>query len=64
LGLQLEAERKPGNPEKWSPGFLFDQAQTCGDGSPCPPTSMQKALWDRLDATLERYSAQFPFTDP
>ena len=61
LGLQLEAERKPRNPENWIPSFSFDQAQTCGDG---PPNSMRKALWDRLNATLERYSAQSPFTDP
>ena len=60
LGLQLEVERKPGNTEKWIPSFSFDQAQTSGDA---PPNSMRKALWDRLDVKLERYSAQSPSTD-
>ncbi|KIX99992.1 uncharacterized protein Z520_04630 [Fonsecaea multimorphosa CBS 102226] len=71
LGTLLEAERKPGNPKEWTPSFSFDQTQTSGDDA--PPSSMQKALWDRLDAKLEKYSnallryravSQLPSVDP
>ncbi|KIW23686.1 uncharacterized protein PV07_11866 [Cladophialophora immunda] len=70
LGLHPELERKPANTEKWVPSFAFDQAQTSGDP---PPSPTLRALWDRLDAKLERYNnallhyravSQLPSVDP
>ncbi|KIW13081.1 hypothetical protein PV08_08268 [Exophiala spinifera] len=53
LGLQLEVERNPGSAERGIPNASLDPAQISGCAT---PNSMREALWDRLDAKLERYS--------
>ena len=57
LGLQFELNRKSGNIEKLFSPFSFHQAQSAGQE---PQNLTEKALWDRLDATLERYSTLYP----
>jgi len=61
LGLQLELDRQSEdqNNNTRFPRLSFDRALSSGQG---PQDSKQKALWDQLDATLERYSAQSPPT--
>lgn len=63
LGVQLRLDRQTGDQQKLS-SVLLSSFEAFGHeaGEPAQSCSwtQQKALWDRLDATLERYSAQDP----
>jgi hypothetical protein len=58
LGLSLELDRRAGGNERTLFSTVFSSLQLPRPGEDPPQTSTQKALWDRLDATLEKYSAQ------
>lgn len=61
LGVQLEVEKKPpGNTDPWTPTRVssFTLAQNSEHDS--PDSRRNAALWDKLDALLERYSMAVP----
>lgn len=63
LGIQLELDRQAGDKHSLLSGLLSSfEIPNPEDGSLPQHSSKtkQKALWDRLDDTLERYSEQDP----
>lgn len=65
LGVQLRLDRQTGDQQKLS-SVLLSSFQAFSHEAEQPTQSCswthQKALWDRLDITLERYSAQDPIS--